>query len=69
MAATQVINRNQDSPKTNKYPGMVTAAAVLLKQRNREMVAIPSVVSLLMYRGYCQKQVCTLYPRVKNIYS
>ena len=61
VAATRVINRNQGSPKTNKYPGMVTAAAVLLKQRNREMVAIPSVVSLLMYRGYCQKQVCTLY--------
>lgn len=55
--ATRVDHRYQHTPKTAKYPGIVTAAAVLLKQRNREMCGIPSIVSLMMYAGHCEKQV------------
>ena len=49
--------RYKNTPKSEKYPGIVTAAAVLLKQRNREMCGIPSLISLLMYSGHCEKQV------------
>ena len=40
------------------YPSIVTAAAVLLKQRNREMCGLQSLVSCLMYACHCEKQVC-----------
>lgn len=57
--ATRVDHRSHVSKK-DKFPGIVSAAAVLLKERNREMCAIPSLVSLLMYAGHCEKQVYTL---------
>ena len=55
--ASRVDKRYQQTSPAERYPGIVTAAAVLLKQRNREMCAIPSVVSLLMYACHCEKQV------------
>ena len=54
---TRADRRCERTPKTNKHPGIITAAAILLKQRNREMCGIPSLVSLLMYAGHCEKQV------------
>lgn len=55
--ATRVDHRYQHIPQTAKFPGIVTAAAVLLKQRNREMCGVPSIVSLLMYACHCEKKV------------
>ena len=46
------------------YPGICAAAAVILKERNREMCGLQSVVSLLMYNCHCEKQVYT-----HNIYK
>ena len=41
------------------YPGICCAAAVILKERNREMCGLQSLVSLLMHACHCEKQVCS----------
>ena len=38
-------------------PGLCMAVAVLLKQRNREMCGLQSVISLLLYSSHVDKQV------------
>ena len=40
------------------YPGISSAAAILLKERNREMCGLQSLVSLIMYSCHAEKQVC-----------
>ena len=47
------------------YPGICTAAAILLKERNREMCGLQSVVSAMMYLCHCEKQVGTKYVHCK----
>jgi len=42
------------------HPSIVTAAAILLKQRNREMCGLQTVFSCLMYACHCKKQVCQI---------
>ena len=42
-----------------RYPGICCAAAVILKERNREMCGLQSLVSLLMHACHCEKQVCS----------
>ena len=42
------------------YPGICAAVAVMLKERNKEMCAIQSMLSLLMYSCHCEKQVLLL---------
>ncbi len=49
--------RSKTKADSSHFPGMCTAAAVLLKERNRRMCGIQSVVSLLMYSCHCEKQV------------
>ena len=39
------------------YPGICTAAAILLKERNREICGLQSLVSLLLYSCHAEKQV------------
>ena len=39
------------------FPGLCSAAAVLLKERNREMCGLQSMISLIMYSTHCEKQV------------
>ena len=39
------------------FPGICFAAAILLKERNREMCGLQSMVSLVMYNCHCEKQV------------
>lgn len=56
-AVTRIDYRYQHIPETAKFPGIVSAAALLLKQRNREMCGMASVVSLLMYACHCEKKV------------
>ena len=50
-------HRNQSKVGTSHYPGICMAAAVLLKERNREMCGVQSLISLLMYSCHCEKQV------------
>ena len=39
------------------YPGICPAAAILLKERNREMCGLQTLVSLLMFSCHAEKQV------------
>ena len=39
------------------HPGICMAAAVILKERNREMCGVQSVLSLLMYSCHCEKKI------------
>ena len=55
--ATHCDHRNQGKVGTSHYPGICMAAAVMLKERNREMCGVQSVVSLLMYSCHCEKRV------------
>ena len=53
--------RNKNKVGVAHYPGICTAAAVILKERNREMCGIQSILSLLMYVCHCEKQVILYY--------
>ena len=50
-------HRNTVKVATAHYPGICFAAAALLKERNREMCGLQSLVSLLMYSCHAEKQV------------
>lgn len=49
--------RNTFKIGSSHYPGLCTALAILLKERNREMCGLQSLVALLMYSCHCEKQV------------
>ena len=49
--------RNKCKVGAAHYHGICTAIAVMLKERNREMCGLQSLLSLLMYSGHCEKQV------------
>ena len=56
-----LVTRNDGRNKTKKgtahQPGICPAVAVILKERNREMCGLQSLISLLMYSSHCEKQV------------
>lgn len=54
-------HRNKKKVGPAHYPGIGTAAAVLLKERNCHMSGLQSLVSMLMYSCHCEKQV-TIVP-------
>ena len=49
--------RNLVKVGTVHSPGICSAVAILLKERNREMCGLQSMISLLMYSCHCEKQV------------
>ena len=49
--------RNLVKVGTVHFPGICSAVAILLKERNREMCGLQSMISLLMYSCHCEKQV------------
>ena len=51
--------RNVSKVGTSHYPSICTAVAVLLKERNREMCGLQSLVSALLYSCHSEKQVST----------
>ncbi len=51
-------SRNARKKGSVHNPGLCMAAAVLLKERNREIVGVQSYVSLVMYNSRVQKKVC-----------
>ena len=55
--ASRYDHRNQGKVGTSHHPGICMAAAVILKERNREMCGVQSVISLLMYSCHCEKKV------------
>ena len=50
-------DRNQTKVGVSHHPAICMAAAVILKEQNREMCGIQSVLSLLMYSCSCENQV------------
>lgn len=65
---TSLVTRNDGRNKfkagNHHHHGICTAIAILLKERNREMCGLQSLVSLLMYSCHCEKQV-----QSQHIYS
>lgn len=66
LTAVVVRIDSRYAPKSQivHHPAIVTAIAVLLKERNREMSGVQSINSCLMYACHCEKQVCMLGNRV-----
>ena len=50
-------SRNNLKRGSNHYPGICMAVAVLLKERNREMVGVQMYISLVLFTSHVQKQV------------
>ena len=48
--------KNTTKVGTSHYPGVCTAIAILLKERNMHMCGLQHLVSALMYNCHCEKQ-------------
>jgi hypothetical protein len=57
-------SRNDHKHGSFHFPGICTAVAVLLKERNREMVGLQTFLSLVLFTSHVQKQVCYCIVRV-----
>ena len=49
--------RNEAKCNSAHNPGICMAAAILLKERNREMTGLQSLISLILYSSHAEKQV------------
>ena len=59
-------HRNAVKVGSAHYPG-ICSAAVMLKERSREMCGLQSLISLLMYSCRAEKQVQSLTSRHLNV--
>ena len=59
--ASRSDHRNSKKLGNAHYPGIIMSAAVILKERNREMVGIQSLMSLLLFNSRVEKQVRSFY--------
>ncbi len=50
--------RNRVKKGDHYFPGMCVATAVLLKERNKHMIGIQTILSLILYSSRVQKKVC-----------
>ena len=55
--ASRSDKRNVCKVGSAHYPGICMAAAVILKERNREMSGVQSLLSLLLYSSHCEKKI------------
>ena len=62
-------HRNRKKVGSAHYPGITTAAAVLLKERNCHVSGDQSLVSMLMYSSHCEKQVKQCYITLEKQYK
>ena len=56
--ASRNDHRNVVKVGAAHFPGICSSIAILLKERNREMCGLQSLISLLMFSCHCEKQVC-----------
>ena len=56
--------RNQHKHGTVHHPGICVAVATILKERNKSMVGLQTLVSLLLFESHVQKQ---LYTRLNHL--
>ena len=50
-------HRNKRKTGSTHFPGLCMAAAVLLKERNRQMCGVQSIVSLMLFATHAEKKV------------
>ena len=50
-------HRNKKKADSAHYPGICMATTILLKERNREMCGVQSLISTLLYNSHTDKQV------------
>ena len=60
--------RNKFKSGSGHFPGMCTAIAIILKERNREMCSIQMLLSLLMFTSRVQKQVSFKFSILKPLH-
>ena len=53
-------HRNEKKTASAHDPGICMTTAVLLKERNREMCGVQSLISLILYSSHAEKQVKSL---------
>ena len=54
---TSKDKRKKAAVTSTHHPSLCMAAAILLKERNREMCGLQSIISLLLYSSHVDKQV------------
>ena len=54
-------HRNQKKAASSHFPGICMAIAVLLKERNREVCGIQTLISLILFSSHAEKQVCIIH--------
>lgn len=52
-------SRNKVKLDATHAPGLCMTTAVLLKERNREICGVQSIVSMLLHYSHAEKQVCS----------
>ena len=50
-------HRNEKKTESAHHPGVCMTTAILLKERNREMCGVQSLISLILYSCHAEKQV------------
>ena len=53
-------HRNRVKQGEQHYPGMCVAVAILLKERNKHMSGIQTLLSMVLYSSRVRKKACTL---------
>ena len=65
---TSLVSKNdpRNTRKTGRahYPSICTGIAIILKERNREMCGIQTLLSLVLFTSRVQKQVASRYIHV-----
>ena len=51
-------HRNAQKHSSSHHPGLCTAIAIILKERNREMCGVQTFLSLVLFNSHVQKKVC-----------
>ena len=59
LADPKSLSKSSDPETTERYPGICTAVAVLLKNRNKGMSFVPYVISTNLKVGRTSKRVST----------
>ena len=59
-AVTHSLKRNKHKKGERQFPGLCTAVAILLKERNRVMCGVQSYLSSALFSTHLQKKVCSV---------
>lgn len=57
-------HRNKHKHCSTHWPSICMAAAILLKERSREMCGLQGVFSLLLFASRVDKVVCYMHPQI-----